>query len=145
MFRRPIPAHSAPPHDLSTPCQSHPAPRVYSRMWLITTSGFFSIVSKPGDADDGMLTVRARAAADLDQLRMRYLPELEPTTPGGGTDYPYRARAPKAAIARAAAAIVNDIDYVNFKSRIREDDPEREHIYTGVWSALHRIKERVRK
>lgn len=114
-------------------------------MWLITTSGFFSIVAKPGDADDGMLTVRARAAVDLDQLRDQYLPELEPTKAGGGTDYPFRARAPKVAVARAAAAVVNDIDYVNFKSRVRKDDPDREHVYTGVWTALHRIKERVTK
>ena len=57
---------------------------------------------------------------------------------------PFRARAPTAAIARAAAALVNDIDYVKFKSRIGKDDPEREHVYTGVWSALGRIKERVR-
>jgi len=109
-------------------------------MWLITTSGFYSIVAKPGDAANGMLTVRARAAADLDSLRERHLPELGPTTDRGGTDYPFRARAPKAAIARAAAAMVDDIDYVNFKSRVRQDDPEREHAYTGVWSALARIR-----
>jgi hypothetical protein len=28
-------------------------------MWLMTRFGFFSIVQKPGDAEAGMLTVRA--------------------------------------------------------------------------------------
>jgi hypothetical protein len=109
-------------------------------MWLITTSGFFSIVAKPGDAAESMLTVRGRAASDLDQLRERHLPELGPTIAGGGTDYPFRARAPKAAIGRAAAALVEDIDYANFKSRVEEDDSEREHIYSGVWAELRRIR-----
>jgi hypothetical protein len=38
-------------------------------MWLVTTFGFFSIVSKPGDAARAVLTVRARSAADLERLR----------------------------------------------------------------------------
>lgn len=114
-------------------------------MWLITTAGFFSIVAKPGDAAEGMLTIRARAAPDLDRLRERHLPELGPTTAGGGTDYPFRARAPKAAVARAAAALVGDIDYVNFKSRVEEDDPQRERIYSSVWAELRRIGEGRRR
>lgn len=108
-------------------------------MWLITTLGFYSIVSKPGDADVDVLTVRARSAADLDRLRERYLPELGPTEAHTGTDYPYRARAPKAAVARAASAAVGDIDYVNFKSRVAKTDPAREKLYAAVWSVLHRI------
>ena len=109
-------------------------------MWLITTAGFFSIVAKPGDAREGMLTVRARAGADLERLRDQHLPELGPIVAGGGTDYPFRARAPKEAIARAAAAFVADVEYENFKSRIEEDDPAREQVYSGVWAALRRIE-----
>ncbi len=107
-------------------------------MWLITTAGFFSIVAKPGDAAEGMLTVRARAAPDLDKLRERYLPELGPTTKGG-SDYPFRARAPVAAVASAAAAAVKDIDYENFKGRVEQHAPERAHLYLDVWSILRRI------
>ena len=109
-------------------------------MWLITTSGFFSIVAKPGDADDGMLTVRARAEADLAALRARYLPELGPTVPHAGTDYPFRARAPKEAVARAAAKLVSALDYSNFKDAVGEDDREREALYHDVWSVLARIE-----
>ena len=35
-------------------------------MWIFTTIGFFSIVRKPGT---DFLTVRARVASDLDDLR----------------------------------------------------------------------------
>ena len=62
-------------------------------MWLFTTFGFFSIVQK--QSSDGFLTVRARAADDLDRLRNR-VPQLSPTIVGGGTDYPYRAKIPHA-------------------------------------------------
>ena len=34
-------------------------------MWLITPTGFFSIVQKPGDAAANTLTVRARVRQDL--------------------------------------------------------------------------------
>lgn len=106
-------------------------------MWLITTTGFFSIVEKPGDGED--LTVRARAAADLGRLRATFLPELGLTT-GGGTDYAFRAKAPRAAVARATAAMVEAIDYKNFKSEVGKKDPERAHLYLDVWTALSRIE-----
>ncbi len=45
-------------------------------MWLITTTGFYSVVQKPWDQAADTLTVRARAKADLDALREAGLPEL---------------------------------------------------------------------
>lgn len=38
-------------------------------MWLVTEFGFFSIVAKPGDAERGLLTVRARVPGDLKALQ----------------------------------------------------------------------------
>jgi hypothetical protein len=38
---------------------------------------------------DKFLTVRARVASDLDNLRRHYMQNLSPTITGGGTDYPY--------------------------------------------------------
>ena len=38
-------------------------------MWLITPTGFFSIVQKPTDAQANTLTVRARVRQDLETLR----------------------------------------------------------------------------
>jgi hypothetical protein len=40
-----------------------------NKMWLITPTGFFSIVCKPGDMEAGTLTIRARAKSDLQALR----------------------------------------------------------------------------
>lgn len=110
-------------------------------MWLLTTCGFFSIVAKPGDAAHGRLTVRARAASDLDRLRAQHLPELGPTVRGGGTDYPFRAHAPREAVARAAASLVAQLDYANFKGRVDASDPGRAHVYGGVWAELQHITE----
>ena len=62
-------------------------------MWLLTPTGFFSIVRKPQDAAAGTLTVRSRVRADLDGLRDTLLPELGPTIDNAGTDYRYRASA----------------------------------------------------
>ncbi len=35
-------------------------------MWLITPTGFFSIVCKSGDIKAGTLTIRARVKSDLE-------------------------------------------------------------------------------
>jgi hypothetical protein len=40
-------------------------------MWIFTTIGFFSIVQKPRT---DFLTVRARVASDLDDLRKKFMP-----------------------------------------------------------------------
>lgn len=45
-------------------------------MWLITPIGFFSIVQKPGDKQNGTLTVRSRVRSDLEALKESYLPGL---------------------------------------------------------------------
>ncbi|MFN6953585.1 MAG: hypothetical protein ACK4PG_02190 [Acetobacteraceae bacterium] len=110
-------------------------------MWIATTIGYFSIVRKPGDAADGVLTVRARVAADLDALREAALPELGPTIARAGTDYPFRARAPQAAVARAIGALVAGIDYANFKDAVAAREGHgRAEVYHGVWSALRRLE-----
>ena len=45
-------------------------------MWLFTDIGFFSIVRKPADENDGMVTISARVHSDLERLREFYLPSL---------------------------------------------------------------------
>ena len=107
-------------------------------MWLFTTFGFFSAVQKPGD---DFLTIRGRSAQDLDRLRERYLPALGPTTMGGGTDYPCRARASHEDLAEAMGAIVRDVTYSNFKSAVgKEMGHERSHTYHKVWNDLLAIE-----
>lgn len=107
-------------------------------MWLFTTLGFFSIVQKKGDSK---LTVRARAAGDMERLRARYMPELSETITGAGTDYPYRAAISHADFARGLARLAEEIDYSNFKDAVAtEMGYERAHIYTRVWQDLLQLE-----
>jgi hypothetical protein len=106
-------------------------------MWLITNFGFFSIVQKPGD---DQLTIRSRAKMDLESLRERYIPQLGEIIEGGGTDYPYRARAFHAVVAEAMKKIVMDIDYSNFKNSVaRNQGHKRAGLYHDLWSTLWSI------
>ena len=110
-------------------------------MWLFTTSGLYSIVEKPWDRDTGTLTVRARAAADLDHLRARVLPALGPTVEDTSADYRFRALAPREAVALAVAQSVRDLDYHNFKSAVgKVQGHGRARIYHDVWDAALKIQ-----
>lgn len=110
-------------------------------MWLLTPLGFFSIVMKPEDAGDGMLTVRARVRGDLDALRAALLPGLGPTQESRRTDNRFRARAPRAAVAAAMARIAETLDYGNFKNEVeRRQGRKREVLYHEVWSVLNRLQ-----
>lgn len=110
-------------------------------MWLVTDIGFFSIVEKPGDAEAGTLTVRARVRADLERLRDLYLPELGPISESGVNDYCFRARAPRADVAAAMSKAVESIQYSNFKSRVRQTQgPKRESLLHDVWHVLYRLQ-----
>jgi hypothetical protein len=104
-------------------------------MWIITPWGFFSIVDKGGRK--GQLCVRARDGEDLDRLRDTYLPRLGPTIDNEGTDYAFRAFAPRGAVAKAMAAAVKDITYDNMKDEtFRQLGAKREGVYHRIWSAL---------
>jgi hypothetical protein len=108
-------------------------------MWLITRYGFFSVVRKPGDDN---LTIRARARADLEALRLRYLPDLGPVRVGEGTDYRYRASATHASFAEAVSRTVMDIDYSNFKDTVADEQGvERAQAYGRVWADLWAVED----
>ena len=111
-------------------------------MWLITTTGFYSIVEKPWDKKDGTLTVRARAKTDLESLRAAGLPELGDVKEDTDADYRFRAQAPKSAVARAVQTQVEGIDYDNFKTAVgKRQGKERAHTYLDVWAALRPIQD----
>jgi hypothetical protein len=113
-------------------------------MWLQTLAGFYSIVEKPEDASQDMLTVRARARADLDRLRADYIPELGPTAHTLDSDYAFRARAPKAAVASGIARLVGAIRYGNFKDAVLETRGYgRAQVYGRVWAALRALQPRT--
>lgn len=110
-------------------------------MWIVSTLGFFSIVEKPWDPKTGTLTVRARARQDLEQLRDAVLPELGAIREDDGSDYRFRAQAPKAAVANALRQLAERIDYDNFKDAVGDrQGEERAHVYHDVWAALFRIQ-----
>jgi len=113
-------------------------------VWLMTPFGFFSIVRKPEDADSGLLTIRARVKADLEALRETCLPGLGEIVAHAGTDYPYRARAPRGELGLALATIAAGIDYVNFKSEVAaRQGPTRAKAYGRVWDALLDLERRA--
>ena len=110
-------------------------------MWLMTPIGFFSIVEKHNDRHDGTLTVRARVEGDLAALKSRYLPELGEIKAGEGTDYQFRATAPREAVARALSQLTLDLDYANFKDEVsRVQGYERARVYGEVWGRLHQLQ-----
>ena len=112
-------------------------------MWIVTPIGFFSIVQKPDDKDKNTLTVRARDRSDLEALRKRYLPSLGDIVANAGSDYAFRAKAPRFAVAEAMQSMCSDIRYDNFKNEVRQcQGRTREAIYHLTWEALRKIQER---
>lgn len=110
-------------------------------MWIASEIGFFSVVAKPWDRPRGTLTVRARVREDLDALRSKYLPDLSTTKYDPGADYWYRGVAPRASVMSAMAALVGDLDYPDYKSRVEEvQGIERATVYASVWAALRRLQ-----
>ena len=107
-------------------------------MWILTDFGFFSIVEKPGDRDKGRLTIRARVRGDLDTLRAQVLPGMGPVIEGGGTDYPFRATAPRGEVAVALANLAMKLDYANFKDAVKSrQGAGRAAAYGEIWQVLH--------
>lgn len=109
-------------------------------MWLFTIDGFYSIVTADEFGED--VQVRARAAADLDRLRQRWLPELKESMAIPHRDYPWRAFTDRRSLADGLSRIALALDYDNFKDTVAERlSPERAHDYMGVWSACRKIKD----
>ena len=111
-------------------------------MWLITPTGFYSIVEKPTDWGKGTLTVRARVRGDLLALRRAYCPSLGRIRESEDTDYRYRSTAKRADVARAVAAMIDGLSYSNFKSEVAiQQGLDRAHLYHDVWDVLHRLQD----
>lgn len=103
-------------------------------MWLFTSTGFYSVVQKPGES---RLTVRARVRSDLERLRKKYMPELSETFVDVGTDYRYRAFVDHAAFGRGLARVGEALHYSNFKGEVaRTQSQRRATAYSNAWTAL---------
>lgn len=111
-------------------------------MWLITNFGFFSIVQKPDDQASGTLTIRSRAKSDLEFLQAKYLPNMGPILANAGSDYKYRAKASREALAVAMLRITMDLDYANFKSAVATTQGhQRAAVYHQVWDVLYALQD----
>lgn len=111
-------------------------------MWILTPVGFFSIVEKPDDSKSGTLTIRARVKADLERLRELYLPSLSEISANAGTDYRYRARAPRGEVGIALANMTLDLNYANFKDEVAKRQGKSRAAYYGkVWDVLYGLSE----
>lgn len=110
-------------------------------MWLITSVGFFSVVQKPDDKENGTLTVRSRVRSDLAALKKHYLPNLGAIQESLDTDYRFRAVAPRAEVSSAMARMVDALDYGNFKSEVaKQQGHKRAGLYHQVWDVLYHLQ-----
>lgn len=97
-------------------------------MWIFLPDSFISVVQKPGDTD--LLTVRARIEGDIE----RVFPGA-PVQANQGTDYKYRAKVPREAVAKALYDQAMSVRYGNFKSTVKTK--KRHDAYMSVWSAMY--------
>jgi len=121
-------------------------------MWVFSKFGFFSAVcARQGDGghgnpvDPGRIMVRARLREHLESLVAAFPEELAGVeivqTPS--TDYRYRVFVAKPVWAQVMAALVNDVDYDNFKDAAAHRHGHSSsyvHALHAVWDIGYRMK-----
>lgn len=103
-------------------------------MWIMTKTGFISVVQKPDDKST--LTVRARVKGQIESI----FPDAKVTT-GKGTDYLYRAKVGRIEVAEVIHKQIMSLDYSNFKSAIKDD--EYHDACMGCWTVMNRYQQRM--
>src|ERR1700733_13206530 len=93
-------------------------------MWIMMNDSYLSIVSK--DCGPAELLVRARRAGDIEKV----FPDAK-VTRNTNSDYLYRAVLPRDVVKPALAAMIDHIDYPNFKDSV--EDRSLHAAYVGVW------------
>ncbi len=96
-------------------------------MWIMTNNSYLSIVSK--DCGPAELLVRARRAGDIEKV----FPDAK-VTRSTNRDYLYRAVLPRDVVKQALAAMIDKIDYPNFKDSV--EDSSLHAAYVSVWHAM---------
>jgi hypothetical protein len=97
------------------------------QMWIMTNNSYLSIVSK--DCGPAELLVRARRTGDIEKV----FPDAKVTRNTNG-DYLYRAVLPRDVVKQALAAMIDHIDYPNFKDSV--EDRSLHAAYVSVWCAM---------
>jgi hypothetical protein len=68
-------------------------------------------------------------------------PSLSEIAENAGTDYRFRAKAPRSDVAKALAKMVQDLNYDNFKDEVgKRQGKDRARAYEKVWSVLHGLQ-----
>lgn len=101
-------------------------------MWNMTQHGFVSIVNKGGG-----LQVRARDKESLEAFCDLAKIDRSRIVEGGGTDYQFRVRrVSKRDVKRYVCAVVDGIDYDNFKNRAKNARGKKyADFLSRIWSA----------
>lgn len=106
-------------------------------MWIATDFGFFSIVEKPWDKPNGLLTVRTRVRGDLVTFLQRAHLTYDRIVEDQDADYRFRAQVPRADVALVLVDTVTGLDYDNFKARVgKAQGGKRAMLYARVWGVL---------
>jgi hypothetical protein len=96
-------------------------------MWIASTNSFLSVVFK--DCGEDELLVRARRAGDIEKV----FPDAK-VIRNTRSDYLYRAVLPRGVVKQALAAMIDQIDYPNFKDSV--EDSSLHAAYVGVWHTM---------
>ena len=102
-------------------------------MWIFLPESFISVVQKPGDTDT--LTVRARIKGDIESVFPEACVEADK-----GTDYKYRSRVSRQAVAQVLHDQVMGLHWGNFKGEVK--DRKRHDAYMNVWRAMNAVQDR---
>lgn len=110
-------------------------------MWLFSDEGFVSAVKHK--YLPGHLMVRARYEKDIRALaeRLEQVGSKVTCKETKDADYRWRLTCKKKAYKAAMCAMIDDLDYTNFKNKVHEEkDKDRDHAYMDVWSAMNRYQ-----
>lgn len=115
-------------------------------MWVFTQVGFFSAtLFDEMCPTDTRIQVRARVRADLEALVARYCAEPVEILQWPGRDYPYRIIITRQQWAEIVSQVVLEIDYGNFKDRVKAVQGGLRSAYYGdVWGVLYDLEAKLR-
>ena len=105
-------------------------------MWLMTKTGFLSIVQDR--TDKTVFQVRARRVEDLETTFPELASEIieKPTA-----DYRWRLKVPRRRVIAAVVQALEDIDYdSHVKEELSGQDDDRYKAYYDCWTALGRLQ-----
>lgn len=118
-------------------------------MWLFTRYGFFSVTQPTRDNPDSkaskLVQIRARMRMHLQALQARFPVGLAgEILESDDTDYRFRLIVARDRFARVASALVNELDYSNFKGACDHHGtwlgPGYSDALHQVWAVHHRLQ-----